>query len=287
MKVIYAKEEIPKVTSLKERKRLMWAPDSIFLAGPTPRSNDVASWRPEALKLLEKRGFEGTVLVPEDRDGKFKGSYLDQVEWEYEGLFAAGCVLFWIPRDLETLPGFTTNAEFGMLYGGNRMRHCVLGAPPDAPKTKYLRFLADKGDLASCFSLSETVDAALDNLGKDVDLDRFELGKLYDDYHSDTPKAIRRFLGTHRAAVEELKLVVELLEIRYGPEVALSLEVNADPGSWHQDLRISVNLCDRMEDTVEALMAEQDAFIDAWIDWEDQHTRIHHIHVSLLNWPRA
>ena len=37
---------------------------SIFLAGPTPRTSGVASWRPEALDLLREVGFGGTVLVP-------------------------------------------------------------------------------------------------------------------------------------------------------------------------------------------------------------------------------
>src|SRR6266511_3357557 len=40
---------------------------SLFLAGPTPRSADVPSWRPEALNLLRGLGFAGTVLVPERR----------------------------------------------------------------------------------------------------------------------------------------------------------------------------------------------------------------------------
>lgn len=30
---------------------------SVFLAGPTPRSIDVASWRPDALVILEDLGY--------------------------------------------------------------------------------------------------------------------------------------------------------------------------------------------------------------------------------------
>ena len=44
------------------------APPSLFLAGPTPRSSEVLSWRPQALEVLRGLGFPGTVLVPERRD---------------------------------------------------------------------------------------------------------------------------------------------------------------------------------------------------------------------------
>ena len=37
---------------------------SIFLAGPTPRGENVISWRTEACQLLENLGFDGVVYVP-------------------------------------------------------------------------------------------------------------------------------------------------------------------------------------------------------------------------------
>ncbi len=86
---------------------------SIFLAGPTPRRPDVSSWRPAVLDLLRMLGFAGRVLVPERRDWSARFSYLDQVEWEHAGLEGCTVVAFWVPRDLERLPGFTTNVEFG------------------------------------------------------------------------------------------------------------------------------------------------------------------------------
>src|SRR5262249_12812776 len=101
MKIVYVGEP-PEVT-----------PPSIFLAGPTPRSPDVLSWRPEALDILKELAFPETVLIPERRDGWSKVSYLDQVEWEYVGLEGCSVVAFWVPRHLPTLPGFTTNVEFG------------------------------------------------------------------------------------------------------------------------------------------------------------------------------
>jgi hypothetical protein len=93
---------------------------SIFLAGPTPRQPEVPSWRPLALDLLRGLDFAGTVLVPERRDWSVRFSYLDQVEWEHQGLEGCSVIAFWVPRDLERLPGFTTNVEFGRYTGSVR-----------------------------------------------------------------------------------------------------------------------------------------------------------------------
>jgi len=102
------------------------SPPSLFLAGPTPRQAGVLSWRPGALALLARLGFAGTVLVPERRDWSARFDYLDQVEWEFVGLESASVVAFWVPRDLDSLPGFTTNVEFGRYVGSGR---CVYGRP--------------------------------------------------------------------------------------------------------------------------------------------------------------
>ncbi len=113
-------------------------PKSIFLAGPTPRSADVQSWRPHATELLRQLGFTGTVMVPEDADWSPKFSYDDQVEWEWEALNSATVVVFWIPRS-ENMPAFTTNVEYGMYIS---KPNTVVGAPPEAEKMKYLQRLA-------------------------------------------------------------------------------------------------------------------------------------------------
>jgi hypothetical protein len=114
---------------------------SIFLAGPTPRRPDVPSWRPPAVDLLRNLGFAGTVLVPERQDWSARFSYLDQVEWEHAALEGCSVIAFWVPRDLQTLPGFTTNVEFGRYAGSGR---CVYGRPPEAPHTRYLDWLFAK-----------------------------------------------------------------------------------------------------------------------------------------------
>ncbi len=155
MEVIYAREELPE-----------YLPNSLFLVGPTPRSELVPSWRPEALRLLGERAFTGTVLVPEERpdaDGtvRYKGDYNDQVAWETEGLEKAAAILTWVPRDLETMPAFTTNVEFGMWLNSGKM---VFGAPLEAPKNTYLRWHAERAGISSSVTLPETVDAALELL---------------------------------------------------------------------------------------------------------------------------
>ena len=38
---------------------------SIFLAGPTPRGENVESWRTKACNIIEQLGFDGIVYVPE------------------------------------------------------------------------------------------------------------------------------------------------------------------------------------------------------------------------------
>ncbi|HET6574537.1 MAG TPA: nucleoside 2-deoxyribosyltransferase domain-containing protein [Fimbriiglobus sp.] len=114
---------------------------SIFLAGPTPRSSDISSWRPEALDLLRGLGFASTVLVPERRDWSVTFDYLDQVDWEYAGQEGCSVIAFWVPRHPESLQGLTTNVEFGRYVGSGR---CVYGRPDGAPHTRYLDWLYDK-----------------------------------------------------------------------------------------------------------------------------------------------
>lgn len=137
---------------------------SVFLAGPTPRSQEVASWRPEVIAEFRRRGYRGYLFVPEDRGGKFRGAYLDQVEWERRGREErATCILFWVPRDLKTLPGFTTNVEFGL---DARSGKVVLGAPPEAPKMRYLRWVAEREGIPQAETISGTVDLALKMVGR-------------------------------------------------------------------------------------------------------------------------
>ena len=111
---------------------------SIFLAGPTPRGNNVISWRTSACKYLEDNGFDGVVYVPEYSTWKPKADYVDQAEWEREALSNASVIAFWIPRSLPDMPAFTTNVEFGYWIHTGKV---LYGRPDEAKKIKYLDWL--------------------------------------------------------------------------------------------------------------------------------------------------
>ncbi len=115
---------------------------SIFLAGPTPRSEKVLSWRPSAINKLKQLGFDGIIYVPEYEGLQGKDDYTDQAMWEREALTEATIIVFWIPRDLQDMPAYTTNVEFGywIKAKGNQI---IYGRPVNAPKMKYLDWLYD------------------------------------------------------------------------------------------------------------------------------------------------
>lgn len=140
---------------------------SIFLAGPTPRGKVVPSWRPEALRILEELGFDGTVLEPEDADGSFHDFgdpdvWRAQVEWEEAALKRADCIVFWIPRDMATMPALTTNTEWGMWCDSGKV---VLGTPPGAPSVKYQEHYARKFRVPLAHTLEDTLRLAVSMLG--------------------------------------------------------------------------------------------------------------------------
>ncbi len=130
MNIIYALE------NLKELKF-----PSLFLVGPTPRSNDVKSWRPSFIKALEDFKFKGTVLVPETSDGNWKHNYDDQIEWEHEALEKANLLVFWVPREMKTMPAMTTNIEFGMYIKSGKI---LYGRPVESVKNTYLDYTYKK-----------------------------------------------------------------------------------------------------------------------------------------------
>lgn len=145
MKITYALEPVPK---------------SIFLAGPTPRTPEVPSWRPAAIEMLRNElNFDGTVLVPEAADGKPHDDYDRQISWEWEALNQATIVVFWVPRELIAMPAFTTNVEFGFLVASGKL---VLGAPTSASKMTYLHALAARYNVPVFNSLFDTLIEAVD-----------------------------------------------------------------------------------------------------------------------------
>lgn len=135
---------------------------SIFLAGPTPRSEGVSSWRPDAIRALAAVGYDGVVYVPESRNGKWHGNYDHQVEWEDHHLNMSDCILFWVPRDMATMPALTTNDEWGTWKDSGKV---VFGAPPNAASVRYQQDHADKLGVPRAGSLEETVYLALTMIG--------------------------------------------------------------------------------------------------------------------------
>jgi hypothetical protein len=137
---------------------------SIFLAGPTPRSPEVQSWRPEALELLEE--FDGAVYIPEKRSRQTSHSYDDQIQWETDALHAATCILFWVPRELEPdangyprMGALTTNVEFGIWMKSGKV---ILGYPPSAVKMSYLAWHARKENITMSHNLKSTALLAME-----------------------------------------------------------------------------------------------------------------------------
>lgn len=111
---------------------------SIFLAGPTPRGENIISWRTDACEILKQFGFDGVVYVPEYSTWKPKEDYVDQAMWERIALINATVILFWIPRKLPDMAAFTTNVEFGYWLHSGKV---IYGRPNDASKIKYLDWL--------------------------------------------------------------------------------------------------------------------------------------------------
>lgn len=146
MNIIYAQQDLSEIEG-----------KSIFLAGPTPRAKDVESWRPNALQILNNMGFKGTVLVPE-MEGEWTNDfeYGDQIDWETKALEQCTVILFWIPRELPTMPAFTTNIEFGY-WLAKEPKKVTLGFPKDAYKMNYIEYKAKEAFIECNHCLESTI----------------------------------------------------------------------------------------------------------------------------------
>jgi hypothetical protein len=138
---------------------------SIFLAGPSPRHNlsqGESDWRIEAMHELNKQKFNGFVIAPWPYVVDLKDGDLEPtVKWEDNYLSKASVVLFWIPRDLKELPGFTTNIEFGEYMKSGKV---VLAYPETAPKMRYLSVKAKWYNIPEAHTLKDGVSLALEML---------------------------------------------------------------------------------------------------------------------------
>lgn len=141
---------------------------NVFLAGPTPRSSSVLSWRPEVIDTLRNKGFSGTLLVPERSDWTTLKDYSDQTNWEWDAMALSDLILFWVPRDMAVMPALTTNVEFGfqmgMLFANPEFRltkEVIYGRPDNAPSVRYLDDLFKRviKDRPVYSSLNDSLDA--------------------------------------------------------------------------------------------------------------------------------
>ncbi|ATY17281.1 hypothetical protein CU254_42620 (plasmid) [Amycolatopsis sp. AA4] len=136
---------------------------SVFLAGPTAVSGGpVPSWRPDAVDLfgrLWRQPEPLAVMTPENPVRARR--YINQFTWENASRKHAKAIMYWIPRDMVSLPGMTTNVEFG--YDVAAGRTVVLGCPPDCPdprRNKYLVHLARAHGVPVRTTLRDTVETA-------------------------------------------------------------------------------------------------------------------------------
>lgn len=151
---------------------------SVFLAGPSPRRGNVADWRHEALTILERTGFAGTVLIPIPKNRFYPSdtfedepdwTYNGQVQWECQAREMADTVLFWIARSIDRtvpdlgMPGFTTNVEYGEDLGRAKL---VYGRPKNAVKMSYLDQRAKDNGLQVHDSLESAISEVTERLGE-------------------------------------------------------------------------------------------------------------------------
>jgi hypothetical protein len=127
---------------------------SIFLVGPSPRQTGIPSWRPEAIRILEQLKFDGTILIPERFDKNTPKDYIDQIEWEFEGLETCSLIVAWVPRKLPLMPAFTTNFEIGRYLDSGRL---LYGRPDEAEKCRYLDYMFTKITSLTPFNTLESL----------------------------------------------------------------------------------------------------------------------------------
>jgi nucleoside 2-deoxyribosyltransferase len=152
MEIVYWLEKFPELCQR-----------SIFLAGPTAGKGK-PSWRTETIELLRQHGFDGHIFIPEPRGVNWptEDQHDTIVDWEVDGLNRADCILFWVPRDLKTLPGLTTNIEYGEWFKSGKV---VLGSPDDAVKMAYMRYRGSLYGVPQSNSLEQTVALAIQKVG--------------------------------------------------------------------------------------------------------------------------
>jgi calcineurin-like phosphoesterase family protein len=148
--------------------------DIVYLAGPTHRITDnqnklIPSYRDEIIDIFKKLDFKGTLVIPEWINNKKPSdwSYNKQVNWEKSAMYQASKIMFWIPRNLDTLPAFTTNIEFGEWLNSGKI---IVGSPVDAVKNDYLKARCKQLDINWYSDLFDICKDTIDFFKKPIDI---------------------------------------------------------------------------------------------------------------------
>jgi hypothetical protein len=158
----------------------------VFLAGPTADDGHRTAWRLRAVTLLRDEGYDGLVVIPEFRDGKFSRERWDDgqpstvsyvprttqriLDWETAGVDHCTVVLAWMPFTLaakgtaESRPGFNTRREVSRVVT-QRRSGLALGMPEGALSGGGLRYDIAKAGYPLFDSLEKTVHYAVVLLG--------------------------------------------------------------------------------------------------------------------------
>lgn len=132
---------------------------SVFLAGPTPRDHATPSWRPDMINMLRKKGYTGDIFIPEKKGDYLSYEYVTHTQWEVKHLYAASNIIFWVPRELNTMPAFTTNIEFGEFMHSKKI---TLSFPPEAEKMRYLVVRATELNIPMFFTMEDVAEWAIE-----------------------------------------------------------------------------------------------------------------------------
>jgi 8-oxo-dGTP pyrophosphatase MutT (NUDIX family) len=141
---------------------------SLFLAGPTSRTDDLPSWRPDALNEITRLwAGTGTVVVfmSEPRSSVRSGARWPaddaQRAWEVRWGDRVDVVLFWTPRAPGT-EGRTADIEWGCWAASGR---AVLGTPSTAEHAAYQREFASRHHIPFADTLPAAICRALEHIG--------------------------------------------------------------------------------------------------------------------------
>lgn len=147
--------------------------NAIFLAGPCPRLDFSKDWRHEAFSILNKLGFDGTVISPTNSNFKQMTTEFGftqeqarekQIAWERAAMHIASAIVFWIPRSDEW-PARTTNYEFGEWYKKPRV---FVGWPDGAEHNEYMIYKLKEQKKTYFRTLDEVLSITVDSLRKNT-----------------------------------------------------------------------------------------------------------------------